>query len=136
MDIYLIKDLIRRHKYLLVEIPLASGHTMLAVDLLTQRNSDIYPQRRLVVNFATGKGVIKISTCYPDPQGDCERPIGKEKDLSDYTGEQHERMRQINTECGVAPALVQKLLADKVVLNGKGFKNLEPNEYMLSFKWY
>ncbi len=132
----LIEDLVRRHKYRLVILPFAFGHTMLVVDLLAQRNSDIYPQRVLAVDPATDKGLIKIATCYPDPQGECERPVGKEKDLSDYTGVEHERMRRIKAEYEVAPVLVKKLLQDKIMLNGKGFKNLGPNEYVLSFKWY
>ena len=130
MDVLLV-DLTHRYKCK-VSLPFAIGHDMLVVDLLAPRSTDVYPTTRLVVVDPAGKGKIKISTCYPDPKGECYRPVG---DPKKWDFKSLERLRHIKAEYEVSPALVETLKRDGILITGKRLK-LKPNEYILDFEWY
>ena len=128
---FLLTDIARRHKSKIF-LPFTLGDDMLVVDLLACRSTDVWPQRLLAVD-QTGRGSIKISTCYPDPEGEYQRPVGDPKTW--YLTKKLECLSHIQTEYEVVPALVETLKRDGVLITGKQFK-VAHNECVLHFDWY
>jgi len=130
MDLLLV-DIECRHRCR-VSLPFTIGDDMLVVDLLAPRSTDVYPTTRLVVVDPLGKGTIKISTCFPDPKGECYRPVG---DPKKWDFKSLERSKHIKVEYEINSVLVETLKRDGILITGKRLK-LKPNEYILDFEWY
>ena len=111
----------------------------MVIDLLAERRSDTYPRRLLIIDTNTGAGTVRISTCYPDPEGECLQPFSKsgDKQFKDYTGVEHTRSTELKVRYEVAPALVKILKKKKVVFTSKDPRaRLSPNEYLLDYNRY
>ena len=129
---YLLADLERRHKRK-VSLPFTIGDDVLVVDLLAPRSTDVYPTTRLIDIDPAGRGIVRVSTCYPDHKGEYQRPAGDPKTW--YLNQILENLGHIKAEYEVSQALVKALKRDEVLVTDKRYK-IAPNEYVLNFEWY
>jgi len=135
----LLEDLGRRHKRPHITPPFVLSDEVFVIDMLAQRRSDTHPRRLLIVDTDTGVGTVRISTCYPDPGGECLRPFSKSGDpkFEGYTGVEHTRCTELKVRYEVDPELVKHLKKKRIVFTSKDPRvRLAPNEYLLDYDRY